>query len=206
MVADVRDRRLDRDARPQIYVPYAQRPESGIFLVVQAAGDALSALPALRGAVGSLDAELPLYNVTTMERLVSDNTRERRAARTALGGFAAAAVLLAALGLYALLAQTVRERVPEIGVRVALGAERADVVRLFLAEGSQLLAWGLGAGVALALTATRLLRAFVFGVTTTDPATYVVVALLLSFVALAACALPAWRASRIDPVRALRSE
>jgi putative ABC transport system permease protein len=207
VVADVRDRGLDRPAEPHIYVPYAQRPEHRIFLVAHtAARDPLSALPVLRSAIREVDADQPLFGATTLERLVSEDSRERRAARAALAGFSVAAVLLATLGLYALLAQAARERVQEIGVRVALGARRSDVARLFLAEGSRLVAWGLLMGVGLALLATRLLRAFVYGVTTTDLPTYLAAAGLLSAVAILASAVPAWRASRADPVGALRSE
>jgi ABC-type antimicrobial peptide transport system permease subunit len=123
-----------------------------------------------------------------------------------LAAFAIGAMLLAALGVYGLLAQVVRERVPEMGVRLALGARPADVVRLVFAEGGKLVAWGLVAGVGLSIMTTRLFGSFVFGVTPTDPPTYLSVVVLLSIVALAACALPAWRASRIDPLRALRTE
>jgi putative ABC transport system permease protein len=206
VVGDVRDRALDREPGPQLYTPYAQRRTSGLFLVVRTAGDARSALPVLRAAVHAADEGLPLFDVTTMERLVEDDTQGRRAAGTALAGFAAAAVALAALGLYGLLAQTVRERVPEIGVRLALGARRRDVARLFLADGARLALLGLGTGTVAALAGTRLLGGFLYGVTATDPGTYVAVALLLGAVSLAACALPAWRAARVDPVRALRSE
>ena len=206
VVADVRDRALDRAPEPQVYVPYAQRPTGALFLVARGADGARAALPALRLAVREVDPELPVYNPTTMERLVSDDLRERRTARIALAGFAVAALALAALGLYGLLAQTVRERVPEIGVRMALGARRADVVRLFLGEGGRLVLAGLAAGALAALTGTRLLRSLLFGVSPEDPATYAVVAILLAAVSLAACAVPAWRAARVDPLRALRSE
>jgi ABC-type antimicrobial peptide transport system permease subunit len=141
-----------------------------------------------------------------MERLVAKQTRERRAAAGALGAFAAAAVVLAMLGLYGLLAQAARERVPEVGVRMALGARRADVVRLFLGEAGRLVGYGLAAGVAAAVAGTRLLRGLLYGVSATDPTTYLAVALLLSVVALAAAAVPAWRAARTDPGRALRAE
>jgi putative ABC transport system permease protein len=206
VVGDVRDGHLDRQPEPQVYVPYAQRPTLGVFLALHTEGDALAALPLLRSSLRDVDAELPLYGVTSMERLRADDMRERRAARAALGGFAAAALLLAALGLYALLAQTVRERVPEIALRMTLGARRSDIVLLFLREGGRLVLGGLLAGSALALIASRLLRGLVFGVTATDPVTYVGVALLLSAVALAACALPAWRGSQVEPWQALRAE
>jgi predicted permease len=206
VVADVRDRALDRAPEPQVYVPYAQRPTGAVFLVVRGAESPLAALPPLRLAVRDVDPELPVYNATTMDRLVGADLQERRAARAALGGFAAAALALAALGLYGLLAQTVRERVPEIGVRMALGARRADVVRLFLGEGGRLVLAGLAAGAAVALAGTRLLRSLLFGVSPADPATYAIGAALLAVVSLAAGAVPAWRASRVDPLRALRSE
>jgi predicted permease len=206
VVGDVRDRALDTEPGPQIYVPFAQRPTGALFLVVRTADVPLSALPSLRRAIRDVDTDLPVYGVTTMERLARDAVRDRRVARAVLAGFAAAALALAALGLYGLLAQMVRERVPEIGVRMALGAQRADVVRLFLGEGGRLMLVGLAAGAALALAGTRLMRGLLFGVTNSDPATYAAVAALLAVVSLAACAVPAWRAARIDPLRALRSD
>jgi ABC-type antimicrobial peptide transport system permease subunit len=189
-----------------MYVPYAQRPERRLFLAARTGADPLAWHETLRGVVREIDPDLPLQDVTTMERLVRRDTSARRAAGLSLGGFAAAALALTALGLYALLAQAARERVPEVGVRMALGAGRSDVVRLFLAEGARLVGWGLLAGVPLAVAATGFLRAFVFGVSRMDPATFAAVGLLLGGVAVVASAVPAWRASRVDPVSALRSE
>jgi len=206
VVPDVRARGLDEEPGPQIYIPLAQRPENTVFFVARSSGDAMAVLPALHSAVRAADPELPLFDVTTMSRLALDDTRDRRVVSWALGGFAGAAVFLAALGLYGLLAQAVRERLPEVGLRMALGARRLDILHLFLAEGGRLLVWGLAFGVGVALAAGRLLRGLVFGVTTADPVTYVVVAVLLSVVALLASAVPAWRAARVDPLRALRLE
>jgi putative ABC transport system permease protein len=206
VVGDVRDRRLHRDPEPQLYVPMAQRPVAGMALVVSTTGEPWDALPALRASVGAVDADLPLYGVTTLERLAIDDTRGRRAARTALTAFGSAALLLAALGLYGLLAQGVRERTAEIGVRMAVGARPADVLKLFLADGGRVVGQGLVAGMALALAGSRLLRGLLFGVVPADPATYGAVAAVLALAALAACALPAWRAGRADPLRALRTE
>jgi predicted permease len=206
VVGNVRDHGLDAEPKPQLYFPFAQRPSRGFYLVARTEGDPLTALPEIRSAVRLVDPSLPIYNATTMDRLESADTRDRRTARTALAAFAIAAMLLAALGVYGLLAQVVRERVPEMGVRLALGAQPRDVVRLVFAEGGRLVAWGLAAGIGLSLLTARLFESFVFGVTPNDPATYLSVSVLLSAVALAACALPAWRASRIDPLRALRTE
>jgi len=206
VVADVRDRRLDREPEPQVYVPMAQRPAAGLSVVARGAGDPWEMLPVLRAAVRAADADLPLFGATTLERLAVDDTRGRRAARTALGGFATAALALAGLGLYGLLAQAVKERTGEIGVRMAVGARPADVARLFLADGAGVIVRGLLAGTILAAVGTRLMRGLLYGVTTTDAATYVSVSAVLGLAALAACALPAWRAARVDPLRALRAE
>jgi predicted permease len=204
IVSDVHDRHLERMPGPQIYVPYVQRPTGGLFLAVRSTQEALGSHALVRSAVRAVDANLPAYGFTSMDRLVSLDTRDKRAGSAALGAFAVAAMLLAAIGLYALLAQTVRERVPEIGVRMALGARSTDVLRLFIEDGGRLILFGVVAGLPIALVASRLLRGVIFGVTSTDPATYVAVGALFVIVGGAACALPAWRATRIDPLRALR--
>ena len=144
VVGNVRAQGLASEPEPQLYFPFAQRPARGFFLVARTTGDPLAALPEIRSAVRMVDPNLPLYNATTMARLERVDTRDRRTARTALTAFAVAAMLLAALGVYGLLAQVVRERVPEMGVRLALGARPADVVRLVFAEGGRLVAWGRG--------------------------------------------------------------
>jgi len=203
VVGDVRDRRIERTPEPQLYAPYAQRSTGGVFLVVRG-GSPLGALPAIRAAVHDVDAALPIYNPTTLAMLRDKDTRDRRVAGTALAGFAAGALFVAALGLYGLVAQSVRQRVREIGVRVAVGASPTSVLRLFLAEGGRLMLWGVLAGIALAVPSTRVLSTLVFGVTTTDPVTYAIVATILLVVGVATAAVPAWRAARIDPTEALR--
>ena len=206
VVGDVRDRRLHRDPEPQLYVPMAQRPVAAMSLVARTSGDPWDALPALREAVRSVDADLPLYGVTTLERLSIEDTQGRRAARTALTAFALAALALAALGLYGLLAQALRERTAEIGVRMAVGARPSDVLRLFLAEGGRVVGPGLLAGLVLAFAGSRLLQGLLFGVVPADAVTYGAVTGVLAVAALAASALPAWRAARVDPLRALRAD
>lgn len=203
VVGDVRDRRIELASEPQVYTPYAQRPTSGLFLVVRGS-DPQTALSSMRAVVQDIDPALPIYSATTMAGLRDKDTRDRRIAGTALSGFALGALVVAVLGLYGLIAQSVRQRVREIGVRVAVGASPRTVLRLFLVEGGLLMLWGVAGGIALAIPATRMLRTIVFGVTTTDPWTYTIVAALLLCVGLATSAIPAWRAARIDPTEALR--
>ena len=206
VVGDVRDRRLDRAPEPQIYVPWAQLPTRGLWVVLHTDARPLEALPALRAAVDTIDPDLPVQGATTMERLVAEDTRHRRVAMGTLSAFAVAALVLSSLGLYGLLAQTVRERVPEVGLRMALGAGRARVTRLFLAEAASLVAIGMGCGLVVAAAASRFARGLLYGVGATDPATYAVAGLVLLATTLFACALPASRAARVDPARALRAE
>ena len=205
VVGDVRDRGLDRGAEPQLYLPYAQRATAGFFIVARGSGEPSAALADVRTAVAHTDAELPIYNATTMTRLRYADTQNRRVAGIALAVFALMAVAVACLGLYGVVAHSVRQRVREIGVRVAVGAAPSAVLRLFLRDGLWLLFWGIGLGVGIALASARLLRNLVFGVSTTDPATYLGVAVVLMIVGLATSAIPAWRAARIDPVSALRT-
>jgi predicted permease len=204
VVGNVRDRRIELSSEPQLYAPYAQRSTGGLFLVVRGGADPMSAQAAMRAAVQDIDPALPVYNLATMASLRDKDTRDRRIAGVALTGFAVGALLVAVLGLYGLVAQSVRHRVREIGVRVAVGARPSTVLRLFLLEGGLLMAWGVLAGVLLAIPATRMLSSLVFGVTTTDPWTYTTVATLLLCVGVATSAIPAWRAARIDPTEALR--
>ena len=163
-------------------------------------------MPAVRGVVRGLDPQQPIFDVTTLERLRLENLGERRAAAATLAAFAAAALLLAALGLYGVLAFAVRERTGEIGVRMALGAGSSKLIRLFVLDGLALTLPGAVLGLALASLGVRLLEGLFFGVTPTDPLTYAVVTAVLIGVGLVACAIPAWRATRIDPLRALRSD
>jgi putative ABC transport system permease protein len=204
VVGNVRDRRIELSSEPQLYAPYAQRATGGLFLVVRGGADPMSAQSAMRAAVQDIDPALPVYNLATMASLRDKDTRDRRIAGVALTGFAVGALLVAVLGLYGLVAQSVRHRVREIGVRVAVGARPSTVLRLFLLQGGLLMAWGVLAGVLLAIPATRMLSSLVFGVTTTDPWTYTTVAVLLLCVGVATSAIPAWRAARIDPTEALR--
>ena len=153
-----------------------------------------------------MDRELPLAGVRTMDEVIGRSIAERRFTMLLLASFATVAVLLAAIGVYGVLAYLVSQRTQEIGVRLAIGATSTDVVRLFVREGAGLMLVGVVCGLAGALAVTRALSTLLFGVTTTDPVTFASVAVALAFVALLASYLPARRAARVDPMAALRAD
>jgi putative ABC transport system permease protein len=199
----------------EIYLPYLQNryylenPGAHVAyltLVVRSSADPAAMAPAIRDVVWSFDRNLPVSEVQTMERVVADSTAEPRFNLLLLAAFAAVAVILAAVGIYGVMSYSVSRRTHEIGIRIALGAERADVVRLVVGQGMLVALAGAGAGMAGALALTRLMASLLYGVRTTDPPTYLAVAFLLGGVALAASYLPARRATRIDPLTALRYE
>jgi ABC-type antimicrobial peptide transport system permease subunit len=156
--------------------------------------------------INGLDPDLPVTNVRSMEQLIEASTGQRRFAMLLLGLFSGIALLLASVGLYGVMSYTVTQRAPELGVRMALGAGARDVLGLVLGQGMRLALLGVGIGLVAALAVTRLLRSMLFGVSATDPATYVGISLLLLGVTLVACWLPARRATRVDPVVVLRAD
>jgi putative ABC transport system permease protein len=206
VVGDVKYGGLDLTAPPEIYLPYAQQPVDSLTIVVRTAGEPLAAAALARRELASLDPELPIADVRTMEDLVGRSIAERRFTMLLLGVFAAIAVLLAAVGVYGVLAYLVAQRTQEIGVRLAMGASPSDVVRLFMREGAALAATGLVAGLLGAAAGARALGSLVFGVTTRDPATFAGVAVAMAVTAIAASYLPARRAARVDPMEALRTD
>jgi putative ABC transport system permease protein len=205
IVGDAQVSALGADVEMVMYFPYAQRPSLNMSLVARTLGSAAGVAGPLRAAIRSLDADVPLTELPTMDQVLSRSLAFQRTVAAALGLFAAVAVLLAALGLYGVLAFFVAQRSREIGVRIALGASGPSVLGLVMRRGLVLVGAGLVVGVAGALGATRLLRTMLFQVGAADPVTFLAVSLLLLVVALAACAVPAWRATRADPVAALRT-
>jgi putative ABC transport system permease protein len=206
VVGDVRHRGLDVDTRPEMFFPHTQTPSRHMTLVVRAA-DAPAALAApLRERVRSIDQDQPVGNVKTMEEWVSESVASRRFTAALLGVFAAAAAGLAALGLYGVVSYSVAQRTHEIGLRVALGARPRDVLRLVIGQGMVLTLVGTVVGVAAALALTRVISGLLFNVGATDPTIFVAVPLLLTSVALLACYFPARRATKVDPMVALRYE
>ena len=187
-------------------VPEAQNPSSGGNFVILSNADLLRVVPALRAAVRSVDSFLPIYNVQRVETATDSNVAPRRLSVFLLGGFAGLALLLAAAGIYGVMAFAVTTRTHEIGIRLALGADPQGVMRLVLRHGARLTLTGIVVGLLAALALTRAMANLLFHVRATDPATYVGVAMLLVIVALAACWIPARRAMRVDPMIALRYE
>ncbi|HEY0169823.1 MAG TPA: ABC transporter permease [Pyrinomonadaceae bacterium] len=216
VVSDVRQMGADAPVKAEMYVPYRQAaafwksaPYSFFTprdLVVRASVPPESLAPAVREAVRGVDAQQPVASVRTMDEVLGRETAQRRVGVILLGAFAALALLLSALGLYGVLAFFVVQHTPEIGVRVALGARPSDVLRLVVGRGMRLALLGVGLGLVGALALTRLMRSLLFGVSAADPLTYIVLALVLTAVALVACLVPARRATKVDPMVALRYE
>jgi putative ABC transport system permease protein len=208
VAADVRQVSLAVNQPDAVYIATRQSwfPERSLSFVVKVRGDATSAVPALRRAIWSADKNQPIVRVATVDDLVAASSATRRFALLLFESFAAAALMLAAIGLYGLLSGIVTERHREIGIRGALGASRSEIVALVARQGFVLVGAGIVAGLFAALAASRALATLLYGITQLDPMTYAASAALLVGVAALACAVPAWRAVRIDPAVALRHE
>jgi putative ABC transport system permease protein len=206
VVGRVRHKRLDAEVKDHIYFPQAQNPQSIMSLVVRTSTDPEGATSTIRSAVASVDKDQPIHRVTTMEQVRSDSVSSKRLTMLLLAIFAGVALILAAVGIYGVMSYTVTERTHEIGIRMALGAKAADVLRLVIGQGMALALAGVAIGIGAALLLTRFMQTLLFGVTATDATTFMLISLLLAGVALLACYLPARRATRVDPMVALRYE
>ena len=206
VVGDVKHRGLRGAAVPEFYFAQAQMAPPITTVVVRTAGDPLALAGAVRREIQSADKNAPVYSVRTAEEYLSLSVASTRFNMTLLVAFAAVALMLTAVGLYGVISFSVSQSTHEIGVRIALGARTRDVLALVLAQGFRLVLGGIVLGVVAALPLTRLFASMLYGVTPTDVTTFVTIALLLIFVALMACYIPARRATRVDPLIALRSE
>ena len=205
---DVRRNGLDKEAPPQMYLSCFQRPQSYATFYARAAGglSAESLTKSVQTAIWQVDADQPIGKVSTLARAVAGSVASPRLYVVLFGGFAAMALLLAVLGIYGTVSYSVGQRTRELGIRLALGAQREDVLRLVLGQGTRLIVIGLALGLLASLALAGLLKSLLYGVTPNDPATLGGVALLLGAVALLASYLPARRATLIDPLTALREE
>jgi predicted permease len=207
IVDDVREESLTDPPAPTVYVPDAQRVSAGggVFLL-RTRHPPLQTVPGARAAIRAIDPDLPLTQVRALREVVSDSAANWRLRAVLLGGFGGLALVIAAIGVYGVIAYSVARRTQEIGVRLALGARRRDVLGLLLWEGMRTSLAGIAVGLAAAAGLARLMANQVFGVTATDPATFAGVATLLASVVLVACYIPARRAMRVDPLAALRCD
>jgi putative ABC transport system permease protein len=206
VVGDIRHKGLDSQIDWAVYLSYRQTPRPSMAVVLRSAVTPTSLAKALREMVREVDPTLPVYQVMTMNERLSNSVSARRLNLTLLGSFAALALILAAIGVYGVISYVVTGRTHEIGIRMALGAQGTDVLKLFLGQGMSLVLIGVGLGLLGALALTRLMTSLLFVVTPDDPLTFASVAMLLSLIALLACYVPARKAANVDPLVALRHE
>ena len=203
IVRSIRHRGLDLDPAPEYYLPLAQRAESSMILTVRSAQDPRTLTSAIRREIQSMDPDQPIANVRTLETVTADSIAPRRMSMVLLGAFAGIALLLASVGIYGEISYLVVQRTHEIGVRMALGAQRSDVMRLIVGHAAKLVGIGTLIGLVLAFLSTRLLSAVLYNVGAFDVTTFLFVTIALAAVALLASSVPALRATRADPVIAL---
>jgi putative ABC transport system permease protein len=207
VVDDVRRKGLDVDVNPEMYVSYIQNPERRMNLVLRTeARDASQITPAARAQVKAFDPNQIIWRAQTLEQLLGTSVAPRKFNMLLLGIFAGVALLLAAVGLYGVMSYSVSWRTQEIGIRMALGANRADVLKLVVRQGMMMTVIGLVLGLAGAFALSRVLTGMLYGVSATDPLTFTGVSIVLLVVALLACLIPARRATHVDPIIALRTE
>lgn len=204
VLGDVRNQSLTQDVQPEIYVPFAQVPSLNINLIVRTAGDPHQFAGAVRAQLRSIDRDQPVIRVQTMEELLDAGAAQPRLTTYLLGGLSATALILALVGIYGVIGYSVAERTQEMGIRIALGAERSEILRLVLRQALMLAAAGIAIGLAVSLALTRMIATLLYQVSATDPVTYIGGPILFAAVALLASYLPARRATQVDPVIALR--
>jgi putative ABC transport system permease protein len=206
IIRDIRQQSLDTEPYAQVYSPYAQFPSRSMTLVARTSSDPPGLVPSIRNELSAMDKDQPLYNVRTMAQVMSESIARERFSMLLIAIFAGVGLVLASVGIYGVMSYTVAQRTHEIGVRMALGASASDVLKMVVRQGMILALAGTVLGLVAAFLLTRLISTLLFSVSATDPATYVLISLLLILVALVACFIPARRATRVDPMVALRYE
>jgi putative ABC transport system permease protein len=206
VVGDIRHTALDQEPKPEMYVPFPQAMRPAFTLTIHTTVDPSSLIPAVRNEVQSVDKDQPLYNIKTLDELRSESIAKFRFNTYVLAIFSALALIMAAVGLYGVMAYSVSQRTRELGIRMALGAQPEDVRRLVVGQGMRLALIGIGLGLAASLAVTRVMSSLLYGVTTTDTVTFISVALTLAVISLLASYIPARKATRVNPIIALRYE
>jgi ABC-type antimicrobial peptide transport system permease subunit len=204
VVKNIKHDGLDVDGVPHVYVPLNQFVGRSLSLALRTSLPASTLEAQVRGAIQSVDPELPVFSVTSLDKVVDASLASRRFSANLVGGFAGLAVLLASIGIYGLLAYIVGQRSREIGIRMALGARRKDILSMFLRKGVALAGVGIVAGLVFAASTTFMMASLLYGVRPHDPAVFLIVPLLLFAVAVLASYIPAKRATKVDPMFALR--
>ena len=204
VVNDVRDRAMKESPIPVYYTPF--RSDYGFEIIAQTSANPMPLVPAIVRAVQSVDKDARIADIQTVAQILSDSSAEPRFQTALVGSFGILGFILAIIGIYGVISYSVVQQTHEIGVRMALGAQRGDILHMILREGMLLAITGIAIGIGGALALTRVLRSMLFEIEPTDPATFVGVAIFLTIAALAACYIPARRATRVDPMAALRHE
>ena len=204
VLGDVKNISLAADPNPEVFLPFPQLPWAHLNLSLRTTGDPSSLVRAVRAAIAQIDSDQPVTRVQTLEEVLAASATDRRFTVLLLGSFSAIALILALVGIYGLVAYSVTQRSDELGIRIALGATRGDILRLVVGQGTRLVLSGIAIGAAGSLILTRLLSGMLYRTSATDPLTFLLSAALFAAAALAASYLPARRATRIDPVDALR--
>jgi putative ABC transport system permease protein len=206
VVGDVKQGDPGAAAAPEVYAPLAQCPFSPMFIVVHTANEPQSIVDPIRRQVASLDKNTPIYHVETLDQYFAQSVAAPRFITLLLSGFAGLALLLASVGIYGVISYIAIQRTHEIGIRLALGAQKGEILRMVIGKGLAPALAGLAIGVVLALRLTRVFSSLLYGVSPTDPLTFAAVPLILTSVALLACYIPARRAAKVDPMLSLRYE
>jgi putative ABC transport system permease protein len=206
VVSDFRHRGLARDAAPEIYVPFTQQTWSSMALVVRTNAEPEKIQVAVQKAIWEVDQSAPISRIAKMKQILGDQVSQSRFNTLLLGIFSALAFVMATVGIYGVISYGVSRRSHEIGIRMALGAQRGDVLRMVIWQGLSLMLVGVAVGLAAALVLTRVMQSLLYEVSVTDPATFGGIALLVLAVASVATLIPARRATRVDPLVALRHE